>query len=157
MVSGHRYVEGVQPGQRRIKIKSLDWQLILILTIIVGQSKSPDQMKYATILVSLMILVAVLIPGRDLPDVDIGSYDKLIHFGMFVVWALAARYDFRTKPSRYYLVFLGGILFSLFTEVLQLPVEGRTFDPYDMAADGVGIIAGLLVSGPVLRILDRII
>lgn len=114
-------------------------------------------MKYATILVSLMILVAVLIPGRDLPDVDIGGYDKLIHFGMFAVWALAVRYDFRTKPSRYYLVFLAGMLFSLFTEVVQLPVEGRSFDPYDMAADGVGLLVGLLISGPILRVIDRII
>jgi VanZ family protein len=114
-------------------------------------------MKYATILVSLMILVAVLIPGHDLPDVHIGGYDKLIHLGMFATWTLAVRYDFRVKPSRYYLIFLGGIVFSLLTELLQVPVEGRTFDFYDVAADGVGIILGLLVSGPALRILDRII
>jgi VanZ family protein len=114
-------------------------------------------MKYATILVSLMILVAVLIPGHDLPNVDIGGYDKLIHLGMFATWTLAVRYDFRTKPSRYYLILLVGIFFSFLTELLQLPVEGRTFDAYDMAADAAGIIIGLLVSGPALRIIDRFI
>jgi hypothetical protein len=36
-------------------------------------------MKYATILITTLILVAVAIPGSDLPDVDIGIYDKLIH------------------------------------------------------------------------------
>ena len=113
-------------------------------------------MKYATVLVSVLIIIAVMIPGRDLPDVEIGGYDKLIHFCMFATWAVAVRYDFRTAPRKFFRIFIAGLLFSLLTEVLQLPVEGRTFDPYDMAADGVGLIAGLLASGPVLRGLDRL-
>ncbi len=112
-------------------------------------------MKYATIVVSLLIIAAVMIPGKDLPDVEIGGYDKLIHICMFTAWAVAVRYDFNTGPRRFFIVFLAGLLFSLLTEVLQLPVEGRSFDPFDMAADGLGVIAGLLVSGPVLKTLNR--
>jgi len=112
-------------------------------------------MKYVTILVSLLIITAILIPGSNLPDVNIGSYDKLIHVVMFAVWALAVRYDFDTRPVRYLMIFVAGLLFSLLTEVLQILVEGRTFDTYDMAADGVGLIVGLLISAPVLKWVKR--
>jgi VanZ family protein len=53
-------------------------------------------------------------------------------------------------------VFLAGLAFSLLTELLQLLVEGRTFDPYDMLADAVGLMIGLLVSGPVLKLVSKI-
>jgi VanZ family protein len=114
------------------------------------------EMRYATILVSLLIVTAILIPGSNLPDVNIGSYDKLIHMVMFTVWALAVRYDFdNTRPVRYLMIFVAGLLFSLLTEVLQILIEGRTFDTYDMAADAVGVIVGLLISAPVLRWVKR--
>lgn len=108
-------------------------------------------MKYATIIVSLLILVAVLIPGQDLPDVEMGGFDKLVHVGMFGLWAIAVRYDFRAKPFNFFVVIAAGILFSLLTEVLQLLVEGRTFDVYDMAADAIGLAAGLLIGGLVVN------
>lgn len=112
-------------------------------------------MKYATVVVSVLIIIAVMIPGQDLPDVEIGGYDKLIHLCMFATWAVAVRYDFKTGPRKFFMIFGAGLLFSLLTEILQLPVEGRSFDPYDMAADGAGLIAGLLVSGPAIRVLER--
>lgn len=108
-------------------------------------------MKYATVVVSVLIVVAVLIPGPDLPDVDIGGFDKLIHLGMFGAWAFAVRYDFDRTPFPYFGFLLAGILFSGVTEVLQLLVEGRTFDFYDMAADAVGLLAGFAISAPVLK------
>lgn len=107
-------------------------------------------MKYATILVSLLIIVAVLIPGQNLPDVSIGGYDKLIHAVMFALWACALRYDFEQLRYRYFAVFLVGLLFSILTEVLQLLVEGRSYDMFDMLADMTGLGAGLLVSGKFL-------
>ena len=54
-------------------------------------------MKYATLTVSILIIIAVLIPGSNLPDVNIGGYDKLIHIGMFFTWALAVRFDFEPE------------------------------------------------------------
>lgn len=102
-------------------------------------------MKYATIIVSALILIAVLIPGKDLPDVDIGRMDKLVHVGMFTLWALAVRYDFNRKPFPYMVAFLAGLAFSAFTEVVQILVEGRTFDVYDLLADALGVGVGLAV------------
>jgi VanZ family protein len=115
-------------------------------------------MKYATILVSLLIIVAVLIPGGNLPEVSIGGYDKLIHAVMFALWACAVRYDFETLRYRYLAVLLIGLLFSILTEVLQLLVEGRSLDIFDMLADMIGLAVGLLVSGRVLRwIKDKVV
>ena len=107
-------------------------------------------MKLPTLFVSILIVIAVLIPGSKLPDVSIGGYDKLIHIAMFLTWALAVRFDYDRHPFRYAIVFLIGILFSALTEVLQILVEGRSFDLYDMAADAVGLIIGLAISGPVV-------
>lgn len=113
-------------------------------------------MKYATLVVSILIIIAVLIPGGNLPDVSIGGFDKLIHFGMFAVWVIAVRYDFTHKPFPWLLSFITGLLFSGLTEVLQLVVEGRSFDLYDMVADTLGLLAGLLLSGPVVKWVNRI-
>lgn len=114
-------------------------------------------MKYATIIVSVLIIVAVLIPGPNLPDVSVGGFDKLIHIAMFGSWALAVSYDYRSRSLRFWMVFLAGILFSLLTEVLQLMVEGRSFDVYDMAADAIGLVCGWLVSKKGFQLWGKII
>lgn len=115
-------------------------------------------MKYATLLVSLLIIIAVLVPGGNLPDVSIGGYDKLIHLLMFLGWALVVQYDFGTTPfSRRLLYFISGIFFSILTEVLQTMVEGRSFDIYDMIADIAGLILGLLIGPPMVRWVKKLV
>jgi VanZ family protein len=114
-----------------------------------------NAMKFATLTVSTLIVIAVLIPGSNIPDVDILGIDKLVHFIMFVCWTVAVRYDFNQKVFRYWLAFLCGVFFSLATEIVQILVEGRTFDPYDVVADLVGIIVGLMIGGWIVRIVNR--
>lgn len=104
-----------------------------------------------TAIISVLIIVAVLLPGSQIPDVSIVGFDKFVHVGMFGTWALAVRYDFRHKPFSFLLAVGIGLLFSLGTEVLQVFVEGRTFDGWDIAADAVGLLIGFLVASPVLR------
>lgn len=119
--------------------------------------KSPEKMKYLfTALVSVLIIVAVLIPGPNLPDVGMfGGLDKIVHIGMFGTWAVAVRYDFHRVPFRFFLVFLIGVSFSLFTEALQILVEGRSFDWFDFVADAGGLALGLAISKRVLNLLAR--
>jgi VanZ family protein len=114
-------------------------------------------MRYATILVSVLIIIAVLVPRRNLPDVNIGGYDKLIHMAMFAAWAIAVRYDAKEKSFRPMQVFMLGLGFSVLTEILQLLVEGRSFDVYDVIADALGLAIGLLISGPVVTSLKKLI
>lgn len=114
-------------------------------------------MKYTTPLLSLLIIIAVTLPGRKLPDVHIGGYDKLVHMAMFFLWALAVHFDFNIEKRAHILFFLGaGVLFSVLTELLQIMVEGRSFDVYDMLADFVGLATGLLIGKPLIREIRKI-
>jgi VanZ family protein len=112
-------------------------------------------MKYATLIVSLLIIIAVLIPGSNLPDVGLGGLDKIVHIGMFATWAVAVRHDFYNQRFNFFSLFLAGLVFSLITELVQLMVEGRTFDFYDMLADAIGLLIGLTMSGPILKLVSK--
>ena len=110
-------------------------------------------MKYiSTILVTVLILIAVLIPGPSIPDIadNILGFDKVIHFCMFYVWSIAIRFDFQ-KNFKWPLTWLTGASFGVLTEILQLFAEDRTFDYFDMLADAIGVSIGLLTGAFVLR------
>jgi len=111
-------------------------------------------MKLLTLIVSVLIMIAVLVPGSKIPDVNVVGVDKLVHICMFAAWAVALRFDF--PNIRPWLVFVLGMVFSLLTEVVQLFAEGRTFDFYDILFDSLGLLIGLAVSRPVIKILHRL-
>lgn len=111
-------------------------------------------MRYlATTFSVVLILVAVLLPGSSLPSLSLAGIDKLVHFSLFTMWTLAVMHDFEKRKWGW--VLLAGIAFSVLTEFLQLVVEGRTFDTYDMLADAIGITFGLLTGQPVLRLIRK--
>ncbi len=112
-------------------------------------------MKFATLIVSFLIVIAVLIPGPNLPDVSIGGFDKVFHIAMFGLWAVAVQYDFRTRQVTFWAVILTGILFSVITELLQLLVAGRSYDLYDMVADLIGLVAGFFLGGKIVKLLRK--
>lgn len=111
-------------------------------------------MKYLTVIVSLLIIIAVLIPGSNIPSVGLKGVDKFVHISMFATWAIAMRFDFTFL--KWWHIFVLGMIFSFLTEVLQLFAEGRTFDMYDMVSDAIGLFLGFLVAKPVIRILNRL-
>lgn len=113
-------------------------------------------MKYLfTLLISLLILIAVLIPGSNLPDVNLVGLDKFVHIGLFGLWTMAVYFDFKLTGFQYVIAFVAGLVFSLFTEVLQFFVEGRTFDWLDTLADVFGLAAGLTIGAWLIRMLLR--
>lgn len=112
-------------------------------------------MKYLlTIATTVLILIAVLLPGSSLPDVSSFGLDKIIHFTLFFGWAIAVRYDFQTAKK--ILVFVLGIFFSFITEVLQLFAEDRSYDLYDMLADSLGLSMGLMLSHLVIPMITTV-
>ncbi len=111
-------------------------------------------MKYwATILVSLGILVVVLLPGSTIPNPRIVGLDKIVHFTMFFTWIGVVRYDF-SLLKKWHLLLIG-LSFGVLTELFQLFVEARSFEVYDLLADGVGVIAGLLLSPYLLSLFRK--
>ena len=111
-------------------------------------------MKNLTLIVSILILVAVLIPGSNIPDVSVVGVDKFVHVTMFASWAVALAFDFRF--FRPWQIFALGMAFSIFTEILQLFAEERSFDLYDILADAGGLLLGLLLAKPAVRIMSRL-
>ena len=80
-------------------------------------------MKYLlTTLSTLIILLAVLLPGSKVPDVDIVGIDKAAHFILFAMWIIAVRHDF-DQGFKWAWALLVGLTFSVMTEVLQITVE----------------------------------
>jgi VanZ family protein len=108
-----------------------------------------------TIAVTLLILIAVLWPGSQIPSVGIGGFDKLVHFSLFFIWSVAVRYDF-SPNFKWPWGWLVGLLFSASTEVLQIFAEDRAFDYWDILFDGIGLSVGLLTGQAALRLLTRI-
>lgn len=114
-------------------------------------------MKYLfTGITSVLILIAVILPGSTIPDVGFIGFDKVVHIGMFGTWAVAVCYDFNARGYRHAGTFTAGLAFSLLTEVVQIFVEGRTFDWSDMVADAIGLFLGLVLAGAIIRLIRKI-
>lgn len=97
---------------------------------------------------TLFIFIACLIPGRDIPEVRVPLIDKWVHFiifaGFSLLWSCVLR-----KGNFYTAVFIGllTVLTGYAVELLQASgiTEGRSFDLYDVLADGIGGLIGLLL------------
>lgn len=90
---------------------------------------------------SLVILVACSVPGNEIPDAALLSFDKVGHVLLFLgfgwLWM-------RAVPDRLGVVVIAGAVYAIGTEVWQamLPLN-RSGDPYDAIADGVGLGLGV--------------
>jgi VanZ family protein len=71
--------------------------------------------------------------------------DSVVHFGLYFVFGvlLALGRRLAVEPPSFFRVFIIGLLYALSDEVHQLFVPGRTFDPMDLLADGLGVLIGL--------------
>lgn len=112
-------------------------------------------MRYlSTLAISILILVATLIPGSKIPDVGIMGIDKVAHFTLFFIWSLAIRFDF--KPNFNWIGgWVAGLVFSSATEVFQIFADGRSFDRWDILFDGLGLSVGLMAGNFILGFLNR--
>ena len=109
-----------------------------------------------SILWALVILFLCGIPGRHIPHIhllELISFDKYVHFGMFFLlilltargFLLQTSYpDLKIKAKLYSLlicIFYGGLI-----EILQGTIFlERSADWFDFLADAVGSLVGLLL------------
>ena len=104
----------------------------------------------------LLILVAICIPGYDLPEVDNWmieiNYDKLIHVGLFAMLAFLFMYPIvksnlqkKIKGQYGIKITMATIIWGFCTELIQkFFIPGRSYNLSDWAADGLGGIAALI-------------
>jgi uncharacterized membrane protein len=103
---------------------------------------------------ALFILLLCSAPGDQLPEFglfELLSFDKFVHAFLFAVQVLVLIVGFRRQYTWYILryharaaAFISGLMFGIIIEILQLLVfSGRSFDYYDVLANGVGCFLGI--------------
>ncbi|CAL1521412.1 VanZ family protein [Chitinophaga sp. MM2321] len=112
----------------------------------------------------IMILVLCTLPSKDLPSnsfFDEIHFDKIVHFGMFggIVLFLSLGVYWQKKHIAAVTLFLFVLVaasYGLAIEFIQKYwAVGRSFDMYDVLADTLGAIAGVIVFKIVLRLFFR--
>ena len=105
---------------------------------------------------ALFILLLCSAPGDQLPEAgfwDLLSFDKFVHAFLFAIQVLVLIVGFRRQYSysvlRYYArsaAFVTGVIYGIIIEILQLLVfSGRSFDLYDVLANIIGCILGIIL------------
>jgi VanZ family protein len=109
-------------------------------------------LKSKMLAIGWLILMCILfvIPGSALPEqswfADI-QLDKLVHIGLFSVliflWCSAFELGL---PANAWIVIMTAIFYGLLVEYVQKTwIPNRSFDLYDLIADAIGSIVGLMV------------
>ena len=89
-----------------------------------------------------------LLPPRDLPNVQLfEGADKVIHFMMYFIFSVLGCWTRKTglNPSGIWLILPLTIGWGIFMEIMQLEMHlGRSFEWYDILANSVGSLAGIV-------------
>lgn len=99
----------------------------------------------------LLIFILTSIPGKSIPKI-FGVSDKIKHFGAYFVLAfllnftliIQKKYPFLAKNSILF-TFLITLFYGLFDEIHQIFIPGRYFDWWDLVADAVGGLLGIVL------------
>ena len=97
-----------------------------------------------------LMCILFVIPGSALPEqswfIDI-QLDKWIHIGLFSVLIFLWCSSFQLGlPGTAWIIIILAITYGLLVEFVQKTwIPNRSFDLYDVIADGIGSIIGLVV------------
>ncbi len=98
-----------------------------------------------------LIYVASSIDGHVFPDINKYSMDKAAHFVEYIIFAflamrtIAAFFPKMGILTNFCITLVIVVLFSVFDEMHQIFVPGRTCSFYDVAADFLGASTGILI------------
>ena len=113
----------------------------------------------------LLIFILCALPGRHLPPGPFFNFDKLVHFFFYATlqillmrgFSLQTQFKFLQRNYLWFTAILS-ILYGIFIEINQgFILRNRTFDLYDIAANIVGVILGIIfwMIFPLKRIIKR--
>lgn len=106
---------------------------------------------------SAIVIFLLSIPGSDLPEessfLTIPYFDKWVHLGIFALfvilwcWAISLKKKQVNRVRSFLWITMAAILLGYLMELVQkYLVANRDYDLWDVVADGVGAIIGLLFS-----------
>ena len=105
------------------------------------------------ILWAILILILSIMPGRDLPEVNIVQIDKLVHMSFYLILTvLLVRGFFKQytfpflKNHAINVVVLIGVLYGIIIEIIQGAFTAdRHFDLWDAFANSIGVMIGVII------------
>jgi VanZ family protein len=104
---------------------------------------------------ALFVGVLMLLPGGAVPPVPSFDWaDKAVHLVLFLVLSVLVIRSF-TATARFARPDMTGatvtFVYALFLELSQGVIPGRSWDPFDVLAGGVGVLVGMILQSAVLR------
>ncbi|WP_107037370.1 VanZ family protein [Brumimicrobium mesophilum] len=108
---------------------------------------------FPSLIWTALVVVLSLVPSSNvsLNDFQIKNVDKVAHFLMYtflcLFWAIGLKRQFISVGIRRFALqisFFGGLLIGVLLEFLQdYAVETRSFEIFDLIANGIGCIFGI--------------
>lgn len=113
--------------------------------------RSHQKMRLVAVLWTILIFVACLIPGREVPHVSIPLADKWVHLIIFAGFSFLWLCTIKAAGAKAgWLMLLLSLALGYTVELLQGSgiTTGRSYDLYDVLADGIGGALGILLFYP---------
>ena len=94
----------------------------------------------------LVILLGSSIPSSSMPKLVILTWDKFFHFIEYSIAGFLGYRAYNVELDQPILkMTIACILFSFIDEMWQSLIPGRTPSHYDIIADGIGVIFGIIL------------
>lgn len=129
-----------------------------MLGIFSNNSGNKNRAKFVAVLWTSLIFLGCFLPSKKIPHVSVPLADKWVHFVLFggftFLWLLTARtINYKTIT----VIFLSGILLGVVVELLQgiLVFLGRSAEAYDVLADSLGALLGVIVFLLAMRVFGK--
>ena len=104
-----------------------------------------NYLKIQFFLYIFLILIGSSIPGKSVPTVFAFAWDKLLHvIEYFILGILGYRAYENSYKYITIIIPIFGIVFGCIDEIWQSFIPGRYPSYYDVIADGIGVILGVV-------------
>ena len=92
-----------------------------------------------------LILIGSSIPGKSVPTVFVFTWDKLLHVIEYFLLGVLGYRAYKNK-HKYITIIISifGIFFGCIDEIWQSFIPGRHPSYYDVIADSIGVILGVI-------------
>lgn len=121
------------------------------MTQLIKKLLEPKAILLIGIIYSTLITVAFLSPTTNLPKINFTLMDKSIHVAIHwilcLIWLFYVHItdQYHTSSKNVFVILIACFFYGLLIEVSQhLFTQFRTFDVFDILANGIGDLMGLL-------------
>jgi len=108
-----------------------------------------QSVRFTLVILYVGCIVALsLLPPQAFPKLPLfAGFDKVIHFTMYFIFSMLLCWSVKTelKYMRLFLIIPVTIGWGVFMEIMQYEMHlGRSFELYDILANSIGVIVGVI-------------